>query len=222
MDLLNGAARFGAVSKFFHWAVFLLFVNQYATGILMMRLERGHLVLGFAQGDYYTWHKSVGLLVLALVLLRITWRKTTRLPDWPATLAPWEQGCMKWTERALYACMFVMPVSGYVFTLAGGYNFKLFGLLALPQVIAKNAAVATAASVTRPSRPAPATFFRPRASMCSARSIATIRTDGARRQSSIGISAVPVPISRRLAPTGSFRRRSSQKRTLTVLWSIAS
>ena len=99
MDLLNGAARFGAVSKFFHWAVFLLFVNQYATGILMMRLERGHLVLGFAQGDYYTWHKSVGLLVLALVLLRITWRKTTRLPDWPATLAPWEQGCMKWTER---------------------------------------------------------------------------------------------------------------------------
>lgn len=145
MGLLNNATRFGTVSKFFHWAVFLLFVNQYVTGVLMMRLERGHLVLGFAQGDYYTWHKSVGLVVLVLVLLRITWRKTTRLPDWPATLAPWEQGCMKWTERTLYACMFVMPLSGYVFTLAGGYNFKLFGLLGLPQLIAKNAALASTA-----------------------------------------------------------------------------
>ena len=145
MGLLNGAAGFGAVSKFFHWTVFLLFVNQYVTGILMMRLERGHLVLGFAQGDYYTWHKSVGLLVLTLVLLRIVWRKSTRLPDWPAALAPWEQGCMKWTERTLYLCMLVMPLSGYVFTLAGGYNFKLFGSITLPQLIAKNAAVATTA-----------------------------------------------------------------------------
>ena len=145
MALLNGATRFGAVSKFFHWAVFLLFVNQYVTGVLMMRMQRGHQVLGFAQGDYYTWHKSVGLVVLALVLLRITWRKTTRLPDWPATLLPWEQSCMKWTERVLYLCMLVMPISGYVFTLAGGYNFKLFGLVALPQLIAKNATVATAA-----------------------------------------------------------------------------
>jgi cytochrome b561 len=41
--------------------------------------------------------------------------------------------------------MVVMPLSGYVFTLAGGYNFKLFGLVALPQLIAKNAAVAATA-----------------------------------------------------------------------------
>jgi cytochrome b561 len=145
MALLNGATRFGLVSKFFHWAVFLLFVNQYVTGVLMMRLERGHTVLGFAQGDYYTWHKSIGVLVLALVLLRIIWRKTTRLPDWPAAMAPWEQRALTWTERTLYACMVVMPLSGYVFTLAGGYNFKLFGLVALPQLIAKNAAVASTA-----------------------------------------------------------------------------
>jgi cytochrome b561 len=145
MGLMNGADRFGWVSKFFHWAVFLLFVNQYVTGVLMMRLERGHLVLGYAQGDYYTWHKSVGLVLLALVLLRITWRKTTRLPDWPRTLASWEQGCLKWTERTLYACMIVMPVTGYVFTLAGGFNFKLFGMVPLPQLIAKNAAVASVA-----------------------------------------------------------------------------
>jgi cytochrome b561 len=145
MALTNSATRFGLVSKFFHWAVFLLFLHQYLTGILMMRMERGHLVLGLDQGVYYNLHKSVGFTIIILVLLRITWRKTTRLPDWPDTLASWEQTAMKWTERTLYFCMLVMPLSGYVFTLAGGYNFKLFGLVQLPQLIAKNATVANTA-----------------------------------------------------------------------------
>jgi len=145
MALTNSATRFGLVSKFFHWAIFLFFVNQYLTGVLMMRLEKGHFVLGLDQGAFYNLHKSVGVVIIALVLLRITWRKTTRLPDWPDTLAAWEQTCMKWTERTLYFCMLVMPISGYVFTLAGGYNFKLFGLVQLPQLIDKNASVAKTA-----------------------------------------------------------------------------
>ena len=142
MAIINSATRFGLVSKFFHWAVFLLFVNQYLTGVLMMRLHGKDTAFGYAQGDYYTWHKSVGLVIIGLVLLRITWRKTTRLPDWPATLATWEQTAIKWTERVLYFCMVVMPISGYVFTLAGGYNFKLFGAVPLPQLIPKDATVA--------------------------------------------------------------------------------
>jgi cytochrome b561 len=145
MALTNSATRFGLVSRLFHWAIFLLFLNQYLTGILMMRLEQGHFVLGLDQGAYYNWHKSVGFTIIFLVLLRIVWRKTTRLPDWPATLADWEQTCMKWTERVLYLCMVVMPLSGYIFTLAGGFNFKWFGLIPLPQLIAKNATVATTA-----------------------------------------------------------------------------
>ena len=147
MGLANSTTRFGWISMFFHWAVFALFVNQYVTGAIMMRLERGHTVLGYPQGDWYTWHKSVGVVVLALVLLRITWRKTTRLPDWPETLASWEKSCLSWSERVLYLCMLVMPVSGYVFTLAGGFNFKLFGIVTLPQLIPRNAIVADTAQV---------------------------------------------------------------------------
>ena len=146
MSLANSASRFGVLSQFFHWSIFALFVNQYLTGVLMMRLERGHLLFGYAQGDFYTWHKSVGLVVLLLALLRLVWRNTSRLPDWPATLASWERVCMTWSERGLYLCMLLMPVSGYVFTLAGGYNFKLFAVVPLPQLIDKSA---TAASIAQ-------------------------------------------------------------------------
>jgi len=142
MALLNSAGRYGAVAKLFHWSVFLIFVNQYVTGSVMTRLGKGQTFLGYSGGELYTWHKSVGVVVLAVVLLRIVWRKTTPLPDWAETLEDWERAVTKWIERVLYACMILMPVSGYVFTMAGGYRFKLFGVFELPVLIEKNAGLA--------------------------------------------------------------------------------
>ena len=144
MALLNSAGRYGVVAKLFHWTVFLIFVNQYVTGSVMMRLGKGQAFLGYSGGELYTWHKSAGVVVLVVVLLRIVWRKTTPLPDWAETLEDWERAVTKWVERVLYACMILMPVSGYVFTMAGGYNFKLFGLVKLPVLIEKNAGLAAA------------------------------------------------------------------------------
>jgi cytochrome b561 len=126
MALLNSAGRYGAVAKLFHWTVFLIFVNQYVTGSVMMRLGKGQAFLGYS----------------GVVLLRIVWRKTTPLPDWAETLEDWERAVTKWVERVLYTFMILMPVSGYVFTMAGGYNFKLFGLVKLPVLIEKNASLA--------------------------------------------------------------------------------
>lgn len=143
MALTNSSSRYGAVAKFFHWVVFLIFVNQYVVGSLMMRLGKGDSFLGVPAGPFYTWHKSIGLVALAIVLLRLTWRKTTRLPDWADTLEDWERATTKCAERVLYACMLLMPVSGYVFTMGGGFAFKLFGVVPLPVLIEKNAALAS-------------------------------------------------------------------------------
>ncbi len=143
MAFMNSANRYGAVAKFLHWLIVLIFINQYVVGSLMMRLGKEELFLGVAAGPFYTWHKSVGVIALAIVLLRLTWRKTTRLPDWADTLEEWERATTKCVERALYGCMLMMPISGYVFTLAGGYPFKLFGVVPLPLLIEKNAALAS-------------------------------------------------------------------------------
>ena len=95
------------------------------------------------QDDYYNWHKSIGLVLLALVVLRIAWRKLTALPDWAPTLTPAERTISHWNETLLYTCMFLMPVSGYLFVMAGDYGVRLFGRYDLPNPIGKQEWLAT-------------------------------------------------------------------------------
>ena len=75
----------------------------------MMRLGKGQAFLGYSGGELYTWHKSAGVVVLAVVLLRIVWRKTTPLPDWAGTLEDWERAVTKWVERVLYTFVSSIP-----------------------------------------------------------------------------------------------------------------
>ncbi|MEZ4555925.1 MAG: cytochrome b/b6 domain-containing protein [Caldilineaceae bacterium] len=104
MHWANSGTRYGMITKFFHWAVFLLFVNQYVVARLMLTTPIGATSLGYTQGQLYNWHKSIGLILLALALLRYTWRRTTRLPDWAATLSAGEKQLIHWLERVLYFC----------------------------------------------------------------------------------------------------------------------
>ena len=90
MPLRNSPTHYGAVTKFFHWAVFLLFAWQYLAGSIMTAMQSGKFVFGLNQDFYYNWHKSIGLVLFTLAVLRIAWRKLTPLPDWAPTLTPAE------------------------------------------------------------------------------------------------------------------------------------
>ena len=135
MQLRNLPNGYGAVAKLLHWTVFLLFMYEYVVANMMLRLKQGDTMLGLAQATLYNWHKSIGLVLLLVALMRITWRKTVALPDWAPTLTPAERIMSSWAETLLYWCMFLMPVSGYVFTMAGGFGVKLFGIYDLPNPI---------------------------------------------------------------------------------------
>ena len=147
MPLLNSATHYGAMTRSLHWAVFLLFVYQYVGANLMTRIGSGKTLFGLTQGTYYNWHKSIGLVLLVLVLLRLAWRKLTPLPDWAPTLAPDERTISHWNETLLYGCMILLPVSGYLFVMAGDYGIKLFGWHDFPNPIGKRESLATLARV---------------------------------------------------------------------------
>lgn len=145
--LKNSATHYGAVARFLHWSVFLLFVYQYLSANIMTRLARDKLALGFTQSDYYDWHKSIGLLLLGLALLRWLWRKLTPLPEWAPTLSAAERAISHRNETLLYGCMFLLPTSGYLFVMAGGFGVKLFGLHDLANPVGKHELLATLARV---------------------------------------------------------------------------
>ena len=137
MPFKNSATDYGTVTRFLHWSIFILFVWQYLSAAIMTHLGRDKMLLGLTQGDYYDWHKSIGLVLLVLAIARLVWRKTTPLPDWAPTLSPAEQTISHRHELRLYWCMFLLPISGYLFVMAGGFGVKLFGCYPLPNPIGK-------------------------------------------------------------------------------------
>lgn len=148
MKFTNPRTHFGPVSRFLHWSVFLLFCWQYLSANIMIHLGRDATAFGMTQGDHYNWHKSIGLVLLVLAIGRIAWRKVVPPPDWAPTLSAAERDMTHWYERLLYWGMFLLPISGYLFVMAGDYGIKLFGVYDLPNPIAKREWLAAAAQVT--------------------------------------------------------------------------
>ncbi len=137
MQLKNSSKRYGAVTKLFHWLVFFGFVFQYFVAAIMTRIAQADSFWGFTQGMLYNWHKSIGLIIFGIVIGRYLWRRLTWLPDWAPTLTAGERTAVHWIERILYQGMFVQPISGYIFVMAGGYGVNFFGVYHLPNPIGK-------------------------------------------------------------------------------------
>ena len=98
----------------------------------------GHAKEYYPQELFMT-HKSVGVLILFLALLRFVWRKINPLPPWPESMTEFEKKSFHFFEIGLYTLMFLMPLSGYIFSLGGGHGFKFFGIFDIPDLIGKNA-----------------------------------------------------------------------------------
>jgi cytochrome b561 len=88
--------------------------------------------------DLFVWHKSIGILILALVLLRFLWRLLNPTPALPADLPRWEQFAARVSHILLYLLMFLLPISGWLINSAANIPFKVFWLFPLPDLVQKN------------------------------------------------------------------------------------
>jgi cytochrome b561 len=104
----NGKDSYGLVAIVLHWAIALLIISQLVMGTMMVRLENQRLAF-----DLIQWHKSFGLLTLALVVIRLAWRLANPLPSYPATVPDWEARAARGMHRLLYVLMLVLPLSGW-------------------------------------------------------------------------------------------------------------
>lgn len=109
-----------------HWLIALLLVGQFAFGWLLDEIPRNTP----ARGWWINQHKSVGLVIGLLILLRIFWRLRHAPP--PALPMPtWQRRAASASHLAMYACMVLMPLSGYLASNFSKHGIKLFNVVRL-------------------------------------------------------------------------------------------
>ena len=114
--------QYDTTAKVFHWLIVALLTAQYLIGWFMPDIHRG-----MKPGDAMTWHISVGMVILALIVLRLLWRLThAKLPPFPASMSWLHRAVVQLSEYALYALLLVQPVTGMAATLLRGRQFALF------------------------------------------------------------------------------------------------
>lgn len=80
-------------------------------------------------------HKSVGITILAAAVLRLLWRWRSPPPPLPATTPAWQAVAAHVIHWALYACLFLLPLSGWLMSSASAYSVSWFNLLSLPDLV---------------------------------------------------------------------------------------
>lgn len=84
----------------------------------------------------YQWHKSIGITVLILSVLRLIWRLTHRPPALPAALPRWQRTASHATHGLFYVLMIIMPLLGWAMVSASELPIPtvLYGLIGLPDM----------------------------------------------------------------------------------------
>ncbi|MES2935969.1 MAG: cytochrome b [Pseudomonadota bacterium] len=115
-----------------HWLIALLIICAFTLGVTMVDIP------GFTPSKlrYFSWHKWLGVTVLALAALRLLWRLGHRPPAYPASVPSWQQKMAGALHGLMYLLMFAVPLSGYFYSLAAGVPVVYLGLVPLPVLIA--------------------------------------------------------------------------------------
>jgi cytochrome b561 len=133
MTLRNTTARWGHVSQFLHWLIVVLLIVQVTLASIA-----DDLPLGMKKLAMLARHKSVGITILGLAVVRLLWRWMNPTPPLPDTLKPYERVLANLTHAALYIVLFAMPLSGWMMSSARGFPVSWFGFLQLPDLVPKN------------------------------------------------------------------------------------
>lgn len=116
-----------------HWAIAMLIFATFPLGVYMhdLPLSPGKLRL-------YSYHKWIGVTIFLLAVLRISWRGTHRPPPLPASTPRWEKLAAGTVHYLLYILIVAVPLSGWLMSSAKGVQTVWFGVLPLPDLLAKN------------------------------------------------------------------------------------
>ena len=126
--------QYGTTAKVFHWLIVGLLLVQYLIGWLMPDLHRD-----MKPGAPMTFHASIGLTILILIVLRLAWRLTHPVAP-ESSLPAWQRLSSEAVHWLLYALVLATAITGWLFASFRGWEVSLFYLVPLPMLSVENAA----------------------------------------------------------------------------------
>jgi len=130
MSLKNSEHHYGWLAVVLHWLVAAVVVGLFALGFWMVDLS--YYDEWYRKGP--DLHRSIGLILFAVVVFRLLWRFINTSPRPLANHQRWEVVSAHVAHSLLYVLMFVAMVSGYLITTADGSSISVFGLFDVPSV----------------------------------------------------------------------------------------
>ena len=129
---MNTPARYSGTAIALHWLIALAVISAFGLGLYMHDLPLSPHKLRL-----YSYHKWIGITVLALMLARIGWR-IAHAPPPLLEMPAWQRSLAHGVHIGLYLMLLVVPLSGWLMSSALGYKVVWLGLVPLPDLIAKN------------------------------------------------------------------------------------
>ncbi len=126
-----GANRYTAAAQAFHWVSAALMFAVVPIAWYMTTLEKTDPT----REGWYTLHKSIGITILVLSVLRVIWRHLSPPPSLPGDFKRLDAILVHTAHGLLYLLLFAMPISGYLISAAGGHPVVLFGVVPVPALV---------------------------------------------------------------------------------------
>jgi len=120
--------RYTKTAMLLHWLSAGLIVAAFSMGLVMVDIPG----ITPTKLKYYSWHKWMGVTVLALAAVRLLWRKANTPPPHPLGMPAWQMKAADATHVLLYVLIFAVPLSGYLYTTAANVPVVYLGLFQIP------------------------------------------------------------------------------------------
>ena len=118
----NESNRYGKVSRMLHWTIAILFISLIPMGIFTSMIPEDTEY----RNAYYVVHKTIGVTVFLLVIVRLIWNRLSRRPSLDSALTSREEKLAHRAHNTLYFMMLAIPITGFMMTSYHGYETYFF------------------------------------------------------------------------------------------------
>jgi len=127
----NNTTRYGLIAVSLHWLVAMTVFGLFALGLWMTGLD--YYDSWYKHGPW--WHKSIGIVLFLVVLIRLCWRLMSPPPAVLSSHQSWEKKLAHLAHLLMYVLLFAIMISGYLISTADNRAIEVFGWFAVPATI---------------------------------------------------------------------------------------